>query len=571
MPVKLGALPEAVLEEAGHQRLGVRQRDDAVAEVAGRQDAELAAEAAGAAAVVGDGHDGRDVGGVVLEAAQHRREAGPAADGDDLGAALALPVGDEGIDEADAVLLLGQRGGQAAIQLHDGQRGDAGAGQHEDQAAQPSRHELERDVRGLHRQRHGAVQLDEQVRQPEGQDDQADQRQPEPALDAQAGHEQLHQTHAVVTNRPASQRVNGGQWASRSPLFEVPIHDCRTDSNGQRADKRPCEAPRPGLPLRTRLRGEPEHHGVDDEREQAERDEVERDRSRAAGRDGRAHSAGQARWRRSRPSSHDSILTTCQSGGANCWSAHCHQQDGAGAHREANQKLEHVCCLGTERGGGGDVESTGTEGRGARVRHPFIVGPIFAVVYSQAAVSQRFCTRSDRAGRASPSSLRALPDQMMRRGVPAGMRGAEDENVRGVPCGKSSSDEDPARSRRAFRASDAALGSEDAAVHLHRAQRHPHHRSPADRAPPRRRDDLGPRVRGERRHDHVRRHQEAGPGDDRGRGAPLRHAVRQPPLDGRHADELPDDHQPNQAARTARSRCATMATSIASRRRRGSS
>ena len=44
---------------------------------------ELLAQLARRAAVVGDGHDRGDVAGHLLEAAQQRRQAGAAADGDD--------------------------------------------------------------------------------------------------------------------------------------------------------------------------------------------------------------------------------------------------------------------------------------------------------------------------------------------------------------------------------------------------------------------------------------------------------------------------------------------------------
>ena len=60
-------------------------------------------------------------------------------------------------------------------------------------------------------------------------------------------------------------------------------------------------------------------------------------------------------------------------------------------------------------------------------------------------------------------------------------------------------------------------------------------------------------VRGERRrprrHDPVRRDQEAGARRRQGRGREVRHAVRQPALAGRPADELPDDLEAHQAPR----------------------
>ena len=78
---------EAVLQERAHQRLHIGQRDDALAEVAGGQDAQVAAQPARAPAVVGHGHDGREPGGIVLEAREQDRQPGPAANGHDPGAA----------------------------------------------------------------------------------------------------------------------------------------------------------------------------------------------------------------------------------------------------------------------------------------------------------------------------------------------------------------------------------------------------------------------------------------------------------------------------------------------------
>ena len=83
---------EAVLEQLAHQRLGVGERRDAVADVADRRDAELLAQHAGRAAVVGDRHDRGEVARVLLEAAQERRQAGPAADRHDPRAAGEEPL-----------------------------------------------------------------------------------------------------------------------------------------------------------------------------------------------------------------------------------------------------------------------------------------------------------------------------------------------------------------------------------------------------------------------------------------------------------------------------------------------
>ena len=64
----------------------------------------------------------------------------------------------------------------------------------------------------------------------------------------------------------------------------------------------------------------------------------------------------------------------------------------------------------------------------------------------------------------------------------------------GYPC----QHEAVAGGRCPLRPPDPPLEPEDAAVHLHRAQRHPHHRPAADRHPPRRRDHVRPRRRRDR-------------------------------------------------------------------------
>ena len=93
---------KAVLEEPAEQRFILRKRDHAVANVAGRKNAILAAQAAGAAAVIGDGDDGSKIGdgmfgaGVFVrcgemtmffQAAKESGEAGAAAESDDAEAA----------------------------------------------------------------------------------------------------------------------------------------------------------------------------------------------------------------------------------------------------------------------------------------------------------------------------------------------------------------------------------------------------------------------------------------------------------------------------------------------------
>ena len=88
---------EAVLKEAAEKGFIFRKSDHAVADVAGRKDAVFAAQAAGAAAIIGDGDDSGEVGDgtlgrgmfirtadhVLLEAAKERGKTGAAAESDD--------------------------------------------------------------------------------------------------------------------------------------------------------------------------------------------------------------------------------------------------------------------------------------------------------------------------------------------------------------------------------------------------------------------------------------------------------------------------------------------------------
>ena len=63
------------------------------------------------------------------------------------------------------------------------------------------------------------------------------------------------------------------------------------------------------------------------------------------------------------------------------------------------------------------------------------------------------------------------------------------------------------------------------------------------------------KVASQRQPGAVRRHQAPGQGSHRTRGRPLRHALRQRTLAGRHADQLPHHPRPAQAAAGARRRC----------------
>ena len=87
-PLRPRPAGKAVLEELGEQRFVFGERDHAIADVARRQDVEFAAQASGAAAVVGDGDDGGDFNfsrlqGETFQAMQKRRETGSSSDCDD--------------------------------------------------------------------------------------------------------------------------------------------------------------------------------------------------------------------------------------------------------------------------------------------------------------------------------------------------------------------------------------------------------------------------------------------------------------------------------------------------------
>jgi len=93
-----------VLKQPAQQRFVARERDHAVAYIAWRQNPVFAAQPAGAAAVIRDGHDRGEIGDrpfrsgrrivawnhVMFQSAQQRRKSRPAAQGDDAQAAMLL-------------------------------------------------------------------------------------------------------------------------------------------------------------------------------------------------------------------------------------------------------------------------------------------------------------------------------------------------------------------------------------------------------------------------------------------------------------------------------------------------
>ena len=140
---------EAVLEEARHERLGLGQGGQALADIAGGDDAEVLAETSGGAPVVGHGDDGGEVAGVFLEPPEEHGEPRSPTDGDDAGAAAEHALGVEGLGH---VPVLGAGPDdcveEGLVQLPEGD-GDAGEGDgHEYDATAPAGDELEGQVVG---------------------------------------------------------------------------------------------------------------------------------------------------------------------------------------------------------------------------------------------------------------------------------------------------------------------------------------------------------------------------------------------------------------------------------------
>ncbi len=212
MPGQAGAVREAVLEEAGHQWLGVGQGGDAVAHVARRQGAQLAAQAAGAAAVVGHGDDSGEVGSVLLQPPQEGGQAGAAADGHDLWAPTQGPlVVDHAHDALVAVAVGHHRGDDRVVQLPDGVEDEAPGREHEHAAAYVAGDELQSQVVDEARKgKAGDVSLAHDVGETEGHDRHAHDHQGKPSLDVHArveplqevGFEQASHSPILITSFP---------------------------------------------------------------------------------------------------------------------------------------------------------------------------------------------------------------------------------------------------------------------------------------------------------------------------------------------------------------------------------
>ena len=125
---------EAMLEHLAHERLVVGEGREAAPDVADRRDRQLVAQHARRSAVVGDRDDRGQVARVLLEAAQERRLAGPAADDDDARpAGERLPLVDQ-LDQP-AALRRDERVGQRADRPVGAVADQGRAGQEDEQPA----------------------------------------------------------------------------------------------------------------------------------------------------------------------------------------------------------------------------------------------------------------------------------------------------------------------------------------------------------------------------------------------------------------------------------------------------
>src|SRR5487761_32672 len=146
-----------MVEKLLHQRLGISQRDEALPEVAGGEDSVFVAQSAGRAAVIGDRDDNGEVGGVCLETAQQRAEAGAATDGHDARAPALQSESVDDLDHAAGAVAWKEwaEDGLGELQVAEDQDSDSQGG--EDQGANRVGPELEGYVIELTRQLKRAV------------------------------------------------------------------------------------------------------------------------------------------------------------------------------------------------------------------------------------------------------------------------------------------------------------------------------------------------------------------------------------------------------------------------------
>ena len=172
-------------------------------------------------------------------------------------------------------------------------------------------------------------------------------------------------------------------------------------------------------------------------------------------------------------------------------------------------------------------------------------------------------THADVRRGAGQSPRLSVPVPSLERGGPAEARTGRRTKVHGATRFLHAS---APGSWRPLRPPDPSLEPEDGALHLRRARQHPHHRPVADHAAAAPGPGEGARSRRVRRPGAVRRHQAPGlRAGGHGRQA-LRPVLCQPPLAGRHADQLAHHLRLDRApARTGR-RAGRRATPAAPRR-----
>ena len=162
---------------------------------------ELLAQHAGRAAVVGDGHDRGQVAGVLLEAAQQRREAGPAADRHDPRPAREEPLLVDELDERLVAVGRPERGHERPDRRGPHRR--RRARRRSPPTIRPrsgERQELEGqqvDERAGRRRRARGPRLTwrRTWAHAEGEQEQPDEDDEEPALDADPGRQPAPQVH----------------------------------------------------------------------------------------------------------------------------------------------------------------------------------------------------------------------------------------------------------------------------------------------------------------------------------------------------------------------------------------
>ena len=229
----LGIVPgEAVLQKLAHEGLGIGQGDDAVADIADGRDAERLAQPARRSAVVGHGHDRRDVARVFLEAAQQRRKTGPAAERHDPWAAGAEPLAIDDVDEGLVRLSRDERRHQDADHPPGAEGEERDAGGADDEGANAVGEELQSDDRDDRLRRPGdlgvAVDLPQPQRACQSQTQLPGEDQKKPALHPDPGPQPAPQPPGHAQPREPHSR-SSSRWKTATvpkPRFSSQPRSC---------------------------------------------------------------------------------------------------------------------------------------------------------------------------------------------------------------------------------------------------------------------------------------------------------------------------------------------------------